>query len=96
MFEVLDWFDLLDFYSILTLIPILFVIEFLTVNSKLKVKSQKYVLINSWQFLGVFVPGLWLLRCSESALHLIVLGVVIVFFGVYKPIKYKPETETTI
>ena len=83
------WFDQLKFWTVLIIVPLLLAIEYLTLNISIKNKYQKHILINSWQVLGTLFPTFWLLRNAENYAQAAVVFFIMLFFGVYKPAKYK-------
>ncbi len=70
-------------------IPLALFIEYLTVKLVKSSKWKKHILINSWQILGILFPTFWLLRNAENYTQGAIALIIIVFFGVYKPTKYK-------
>ena len=89
----ISWFDSLPITAILSVAIILLIMELLIVKIVPGApRLKKWLLINIWQIFGVLLPVIWLLRTVEGYIEVIPLVIMIVFFGVYKPILMKKNS----
>lgn len=80
------WFDALSLTAIIAVWLLLLLFEMLALKVlKYDPKDHKTFFINLWLVFGVFLPAVWLLRAVENYYQIIPVGIMIIFFGVYKP-----------
>lgn len=96
--SLIAWFDSISIYSIIFGGIVLIFIEYILLKINVfTFKLRKSILINLWQFFGVLVPVLWLLRVSNGNLLTLAPIFMIIYFGIFKPLSLdKLEEENKI
>ena len=83
--ELVARFDSLGLQSVLGVAGFLLVLEYALEKGMSSQVVSRLVMVNSWRFFGVLFPGLWLLRCAKKYSEAIMVGMIIVIFGIIKP-----------
>lgn len=84
---LVEWFDGLRLLHIVAVALALQLLELCLIPAKPSLRAV--VLKNAWQAVGVLIPCLWLLRCAQSYWEVVLVALMMAWFGIYKPSRSK-------
>jgi len=99
MTELLFWFESLPYYHFVfywigLLLLDIFFLEYYWRGHRFRLSRLN---LNFWQPFGVFIPLFWLgIAPSPAVIDAAVIGFVIVFFGVLRPLLYQKHHGSSL